>query len=998
MGNQYMVGYCDLIWRCLFASLLFAFLFYPISIQAVSVNDLQPEEYQTVVSGTVSDDTTGETLPGVNIIVQGTNIGTSTDIDGNFELSVPSLQETLIISFVGFETLQLEIDGRTELEITLQQLAISGDELVVIGYGTATRRELTGSISSVRAEDFNQGSVTDPMQLLQGKVAGLSIVRPNGGDPTSGFEIRLRGSSSLSASQEPLIVIDGIPGGDLNSINPENIESFDILKDGSAAAIYGTRGTNGVILVTTKRGVPGDVQVDYSGRFSTQAESNRINVLSAGQYREMRDRLSATHPEVANSMTDYGHSTDWFDEVTQTPYSHIHSLALSGGMENTSYRASIYYSDQRGILLTSGSEEFRANLNLHQASLNDRLNLDLRLGISERDQTPVNYDAMRQVITRNPTEPVYNEDGSLFEHLGAWQYDNPVGQLIERDNDNTSANYFGNLGINLSLTNNLRVSALAGLESNNWLNGSYQPSYSFPQESSGTFGSASRSSGRNYTQTLETTVEFRENINRHAVSLLGGYSYQDFTSEGFNASNTNFITDGFSYNNLGSGTFLDEGRAGMGSFKNESKLASFFSRGTYNYDLTYFLTASVRYEGSSKFGMENRWGLFPAVSVAWDLANENFAEFIGNNFDLFKFRAGFGVTGNEGIDPYIPLLRFGQSGNFLYEGEFVPGFQPVSNPNPNLRWETKHELNLGLDWAYMNGRIGGAIDYYIRDTKDLLHSYDVPVPPNLYGTTFANVGSMRNTGIEFSLNTIPVQTGSLSWSVDFNIEYRKNELLELSNEDYQLEFRNVGGIGSPGIEAWSHRYEPGRPVGSIHGLVFEGITENGEWIFADLDNDGEITPADRTYIGNGVPDVFAGLSSTLNYRRWDFSVSMRGMFGHQIINHRRVWYDNPRFLPNNILVSAMDTELWDDPEFSSYQVEDGDFVKIDNITVGYTIPVERFGLRSGRLFMNVNNPIVITGYTGLDPEVSIGGLTPGLDDRQAYPVTRTFTLGLNLSF
>lgn len=953
--------------------------------------------YAQQVEGIVSDAESDEGIPGVNVLVKGSSQGTSTGPDGMFSLNVNSLQDTLVFSFIGYQTQEVPIDGRTDIEVFLQPQTISGDDVVVIGYGTTTKRELTGSVSSVSPDEFNQGSITDPMQLLQGKVAGLSITQTNGGDPTSGYEIRLRGSSSLSASQEPLIVIDGVPGGDLNNINPENIESVDILKDGSAAAIYGTRGTNGVVLVTTKQGEAGNFQIDYSGKFTTQSVLRSTDVLSAGQYREMKDRLSSTNPDVANNMVDHGNSTNWFDEITRSPVSNVHSLALSGGMENTTYRASVFYSNQEGILLNSAEEEYRVNLNLQQSAVNDRLQMDLRLGVTDRMQNPVDYNAIRQAIRRNPTEPVYNEDGSLFEDYGAWQYENPVGILTERENDAGSNNYYGNINASFLITDNIEISALAGTEVNNWLNGYYEPSYSYPQEVQDLSGFASRSAGEFSTNTFESTIEWGEDFSSHSFNIIGGYSYQHFNTEDFGADNTNFITDGFSYNNLGTGTYLNEGQANLNSYREESTLVGYFSRGTYNYDRRYFLSASVRYEGSSKFGSENEWGVFPAVSAAWDLSNESFTGFL-DDFDLFKLRAGFGVTGNEGIDPYLALQRLGPSGYFFYEGQFVPGYQPVSNPNPNLKWETKDELNIGLDWALNDGRLGGAVEYYRRDTNDLLHTYDVPVPPNLYGSTFANVGSMRNSGLEVTLNTVPVQTQNLNWNLDLNFEYRKNELLSLSNEEYSLDYRNVGEVGPPGIEAWTHRYEPGRSIGSIHAYEFEGFTDEGEWIFRDVNEDGEITTEDRTFVGNGVPDFYAGFSSRLNYKNWDFSVALRGMFGHQIVNHKRIFYDNPKFLPDNIMTSAMDTELWDDPDYSSYYVEDGDFIKVDNVTLGYTLPIQNMGFKSGRIFLSGNNLLMITGYSGLDPELAIGGLTPGFDSQYDYPSTRSFTLGLNLSF
>jgi len=996
MGKRQIVDHIRIMnFRFVNTFFLGGFLLFLLSI--TNGKAFAQDQAREFITGTISDASTGEPLPGVNILVKGTSAGTSSNADGSYELTVPSLQDTLVVSFVGFQTKEVAIAGRTSIDITLQPQAISGEELVVVGYGTQTRREISGSVSSVTPEDFNEGAVSNPMQLLQGKVAGLSVVNTNGGDPTADFEVRLRGSSSLNASSEPLVVIDGIPGGDLNQLNPNDIASIDILKDGSAAAIYGTRGTNGVILVTTKKGKAGSVQVEYSGKVQTQQIQRSIDVLSAEQYRTLKSRLSETDPDIASSMTDYGASTDWFNETTRNPISNIHSLALSGGMENTTYRASLYYANQQGVMLSSGQSEYRGNINLQQSSLDGRLQFDLRLGVSDLQENTVDYDAIRQSIKWNPTEPVYNENGELNEKLGAWQYQNPVGVLTERTTDDGTTRFHGDLAASLKIVENLEVTAQAGMQSDKWLNGYYEPSYSYPQEVNGTHGTASRAAGRTTTNTFESTVEWSRNISSHSFDLIGGYSYQKFTDEGFDAENTEFITDGFSYNNLGSGSYLEEGQAGMGSYKTESKLVGYFSRLTYNFDQKYFLSASGRYEGSSKFGENNKWGFFPAISAAWDLSNEAFTG-LSDQFELLKLRVGFGITGNQGISPYIPLQRLNTSGYFYYQGEFIPGYEPVSNSNPNLQWETKEELNVGIDWSLAGGRLGGAIDYYRRDTKDLLHEYDVPVPPNLYETTWANVGTMRNSGFEISLNTVPVQTKRLNWAVDFNVEYRKNELLTLSNDQYQLEYRNVGAIGSPGIEAWSHRYEPGRSIGSIHGYRYEGLTEDGQWIFLDLNDDDQYTPEDRTYIGNGVPDFLAGLTSRLNYKNWDMTVMFRGMFGHQVINHKRIWYENLTSLPNNIMVSAMNSEVRDDPRFSSLQVEDTDFIKLDNLTLGYTLPAEKIGFKDARVFLTGTNLLLITSYSGLDPEVATGGLTPGLDDRQDYPSTRTFTLGVNLSF
>ncbi|SDM10161.1 TonB-linked outer membrane protein, SusC/RagA family [Catalinimonas alkaloidigena] len=955
-----------------------------------------------VVSGQVVDDL-GETLPGVSVVLKGTTVGTSTDIEGKYTLSLPSGNGTLVFSSVGFLPQEVAINNQTQISVTLETDTRSLDEVVVIGYGTSTKRELTGAVASVKPEEFNPGPVTDAMQLVQGKVAGLSVTRTNGGDPTGGFEVRLRGASSISADQAPLVVVDGIPGGNLATIAPEDIESIDILKDGSAAAIYGTRGTNGVILVTTKKGKKGSTQVDYSSRFFTESTLRKVEVLSADEYREIKRRYETTHPDVAASMTDYGQNTDWYDEITRTPFSHIQNLSLSGGAENTSYRMSFFYVDQEGVLLNSKNREYRVNLNLNQDALNDRLHFNVQLGLANYNRNPVDYNAVRQVIQRNPTEPVYNEDGSLTEYIGAWQYDNPVGVLTERTRDDGGTRIYGNLGANFDITKSLQVGVLGGIQANRQLNGYYQPSYSLPQETAGSSGQASRYAEVRNVQTLETTLRWDRQWTNHNLNMVAGYSFQEFTNEGFEAQNTNFLSDMLGYNDLGSGTWLQDGRASMSSFKDNSRLVGFFGRLAYNFQGKYFLSASIRREGSTKFGANNKWGTFPALSGAWDLTKEGFMSSLGR-LSFLKLRAGYGVTGNQGLPPYLSLTRLGQGGYFFYQGQFIPSVQPISNPNPNLKWETKHEWNVGIDWALTGNRVSGTVDAYVRDTRDLLHEYDVPVPPNLFPTTWSNVGSLRNSGIEFTLNVTPVQKADFTWDIAFNADYRWNKLLSLSNEYYKLEYRNVGDIGSPGISAWTHQYREGAPLGIIHGLVYEGLDENGEWIFRDYnprtgEADGIIDINDRADIGNGIPDFYAGLTNTFKYKQWDLSVMARGMFGHQIINAKRIWHENPKFLPRNIMKSAMDTPLWDDPEFSSYYVEDGDFVKIDNITLGYNFPFRNIAwLKNGRLYATVTNAFLFTGYSGVDPELAIGGLEPGHDNRFDYPSTRTYTLGFNVSF
>jgi TonB-linked SusC/RagA family outer membrane protein len=801
---------------------------------------------EIVIKGTVTDAATGETLPGVNIIEKGTQRGATTNQDGSYSITVSNSDAVLVFSFVGYLSEEVDVAGRAAINLTLVESIEALDEIVVIGYGSVKKRELTGSVASMKEDDFNQGVFSDPIQLIQGKVAGLSIVRPNGGDPNSGFEVLLRGSSSVKGSLQPLIVVDGIPGGSLESLAPQDIESIDILKDGSAAAIYGTRGTNGVILVTTKKGQKGQMQVEFSSRFFTERLLNKIEVLSADEYRAVKEEWSQSDDErKANktaNMIDYGSSTDWFDAITRDPFSHNQHLSLSGGSENTSYRLSFDYLSHEGILLNNSRKEYKVSLNMQQLALKDRLMFNTQLGMTNSNYHPVDYNAVRQCIKRNPTMPVYNTDGSVYEVPG-WQNDNPVGILTERSDDKKISRYFVNLGADLNITEELKIGVLTGLHIVDSLGGYYQPSYSFPQETAGTYGRAQREVYAKSITTFESVIEWKKHLTNHNINIIGGYSYQDFIYEGFEASNTNFVTDEIEYNNLGLGTYLTEGSATMDSDKKQSRLIAFFARGAYNFRGRYFISASIRREGSSKFGANNKWGTFPAVSVAWDISNEDFMSAI--ELQMLKLRLGYGVTGNEGLDdPYVPLIRYGYEGRFYYEGAYVQGFGPVN------------------------------------DTSD-----------------------------------------------------------------------------------------------------------------------GRINVADRDVIGNGIPDLFMGLSTTVQYGNWDVTIMCRGMFGQQIINAKRIWYDNPSFIPENVMKTALDEDVWDSPDFSSYYVEDADFVKVDNITIGYRLPVKNLGwITSARIYLTGTNLFVITGYTGVDPEVSIRGLEPGNDNRFDYPSTRTFMVDFNVKF
>lgn len=976
--------------------LLFVFLI-GIGIQIVNAQDRE-------ITGTVTDED-GNTLPGVNIIIEGTTTGTITDMDGNYSIEAPA-DATLVFSFVGYQQETIQVEGREELNVELEQSITMLGEVVAIGYGEVRREELTSSVSSVSTDELNidPAASTDVIRVLQGKISGLTITRTRGGDPSQRFEIRLRGTSSVSAGQEPLIVIDGIPGGNLNALIPEDIKSIDVLKDASAAAMYGTRGTNGVILVKTKSGEKAkqqDVNVSYSVKIFTETVLRQTQMLSREQYLQLKEDLQDIHPEKADAMIDYGYDTNWFDEIMRDlPFNQNHTLAISGGGENSSYRLSGSYMNHKGKFITTSRENYKVSLNLNQRALNDMLIFNAQLGTNEVLSTPSVDYAYRQGMTWNPTHPVYvdgDSDKGLFEVIGAYEYKNPVGLLRNRTENDRSSSYFTHFSGQFMPTNAITFKTQIGYDIERGMDGYYRTSEHYDEIYQDTYGTASRSADRDVTKTIETTLDWNKDIGEHRLDFIVGYSYQNFVADRFNARNTNFISDDFSYHNLGAGTYLEDGRASMGSQKQESSLVAFFTRGIYNWNHKYFLSFSIRREGSTKFGKNNKWGVFPAISAGWTLTNESFAEGI-EWLNYLKLRAGFGKTGNASISPYIPLIRLEPSGYFYYDGTYRQTYEPVSNANPNLKWETKYEYDVGIDWEVLNGRVGGTIDLYTRRTEDLLHNYDVPVPPNLYGTTFANVGTLSNKGIEFSFNAIPVKQENLQWDLNFNFSYQTQKLVSLSNENYKLEWHDAGWLGAPGVQTWTHRYGEGMEIGNFHGWIFEGFTEEGDWIFKDLNGDENIDMDDRTIIGNGLPDYYVSLNTTLTYKNWLLSVMARGQFGHEILNAKKLYYEDMKMLPKNILADY-NKDLWAEQQYSDYYLEPGDWVKIDNITLGYTFPFKNTEMINNlQVYFSGRNFFCITKSEVNDPEVSIGGLSPGVSGRYDYPSVRTWTLGFQATF
>lgn len=953
---------------------------------------------QEEVEGTVTDAETGESLPGVNIIVKGTTTGTTTDTDGNYQLTVPSPNDTLVFSFVGFQTREVPIDGRSEINVQLQPQTYSGDELVVVGYGEQRREEITSAISSVQSEDFAIASARDAGAMIKGKVAGLSVTESSG-DPTEDSEISLRGTISLMGSSDPLVLIDGVPG-DLQTVSPEQVESVDVLKDGSAAAIYGSRGSNGVILITTKKNTRGQTSIQYDGYVDVQVIKEKPDFQSAEDYRQ---NISGD-PQ----FEDFGYNTDWIDVVTRQPVSNSHTITYMGGAgENTSFMGSLNYKNTEGIFLRSDNENIIARTNLQHSMYDGQLQTDISLTLRQQnywqqsDGQSFDGYVYRQALIRNPTDRIYNDDGN-FQIRQGFNYDNPLILLEEQGGEvkNKELRLQGN--VTWSPIETLSIELLGS--TTRWVQdrGYTETHDAISSRKGGTNGFASIAGGSEEDDLLELTGSFRDTYGGHDVNVLGGYSYQQVANSSYYMSNLDFPTDLFRWHSIETGVGLPEGRAGMDSGKSSYKLIGFFGRVNYDWNNRYILMGSLRYEGSSRFGKDNKWGMFPAVSAGWRLSEEAFLSDVNWLNDL-KLRAGFGVTGVVPTTPYESLASFSFGDNMFSGGEWIQGLTPSRNPNPNLKWERKEEFNVGLDYSVWDDRVNGSIEVYRRDSKDVLRSLGVPVPPNLFGSMVQNIGQIRNDGLEAMVNVAIMQESDFRWNSSVTYSTNRNELVQLTDEG-EDDVLTTGGMDEP-LQMPSHRSQVGGPIGDLIGFEAVDIDENGEWIVLDQNGNPipiqEATPEDWRVLGNGIPDHNLAWNHSVRYRNFDMQLTMRGSFGFQISNWQRLYYENPRNTQYNMLNSAFHDvygkrQLDYDLENVSYYVEDGDYWKIDNLTVGYTFDLDF--IRSARVYLSGRNLLTFTGYKGLDPEVSTRGLTPGLDERDKYPTTRTYTIGVNLTF
>lgn len=960
--------------------------------------------------GVVTDRSTGETMPGANVLIKGTLIGTATDFDGNYVLeNVPAGQEVEVeASFVGFlpteEKLTLNAGETKTLDLSLEVDAVILEETVVIGYGVQKKSDRTGAVASIKSDEMNAGVLTDPVQAIQGKIAGVSVTK-KGGDPNAGFDIKIRGAASLTTGTGPLYVVDGIPGVDPTTIAAEDIESWNVLKDASSAAIYGSRGANGVIMITTKRGTDGlgarEAQIDFNTYLSTDYVSNRLELLDA-------DQIRAYVAENNLNFQDGGASTDWQDEIFRPGTSQNYNLSISGGDKKSSYRVSLNHQNFEGVIIGTEKQRTIGRINVDQKAFDDRLTISAGISGTFEENDYISYtsngpnDVLYQAFQRNPTDPLLDADGNYYETQRQFNYWNPVALVNDIQNDRSAKRFFGFFKADLDIYRGISAGVNLGYTRDDYESFYFEPT---TLRLGTTSGYGRRSYGNYDSKVLETTLRYLKDFGKHNINLVAGYSFQEDFSTGFSAQGRKPFLNYTQSNDLS--LFQNVVAGDIDSDKESNRLISFFGRGIYNFNSKYFLTATIRRDGSSRFGDNNKWGWFPSASAAWRISSEDFMDNLDfvNNLQL---RVGYGITGNQEFSNYTSLAYYIRTGNSInFEtGEESVAFGFSHNANPNIKWEENAELNIGLDFGLFEDKISGSLDFFQKNTYDLLGQYTVPVPPYPVDKIWANVGQFKVTGFEAFVQVYPVRNKNFDWKTSFVFSTYKQEVVSLGNDEFNWSAQKEGwleGRGLVGDLNWTQIVEPGKALGTWFMPEYAGLSADGKFLFYTAS--GGVTrnleDAERRVVGSAQPDFELGWSNYFTfYKNWDVSFSLRAVYGYEIFNTTKLIFGNPIWLPEiNVLESALDEAangLNDNPKLSSYYLEDGSFIRLDNISVGYNF--KKIGIvRNIRVYFTSNNLLTITNYSGIDPEISTNGQSFGLDQYNVYPKTRTFTFGVNVT-
>lgn len=968
---------------------------------------------QNKVTGTVTDKT-GEPLIGVNVLEFGTSNGCITDIGGKYSLNVEK-GKTLVFSFIGYSKQEIKVTQNV-INVTMNEDTELLDEVVVIGYGSISRKDVTSSITTVKSKDLNVGAYTEPGQLLQGKVPGLVIVQNS--DPNGGVNsINLRGASTLNGSTSPLYVVDGIPGVNLNLLSPTDIESIDVLRDASATAIYGSKAANGVIIVTTKRGSDGPARVSYSGYVAWDKIHNDHEMMTADELRAYAKENNLT---IAN---DKGANTNWADEVQQTGFTHNHNLSISGGNKITSYNASANYIEQDGIIKGVGNNIFTARAFVETKTLKERLTLSAGIngnirnewGVPRGEQGASVYNAMYYY---SPLVPVRNEDGTWYKDMGISQNYNPLSMIYEDVSRATYKRLQMTGKASLKIIDDLFFNANFSYENQNY---SYKDYYSHQSQTNNRNGQTSRNTTEDIKKMMEIYGNYDKTINDdHKLGLMVGYSWEEQNNgDGFGARGYNFYDDTLWWNNIGMANSWEEDPIWANTLST-IRMISFYGRVNYSYKSKYIVQAALRRDGSSTFGSNNKWATFPSGSVAWRLSEESFIKDLGI-FDDLKLRAGWGQSGNAmGFDIYTSRFYYQGGNRFIYtdpetgKETSYKNLNAARNVNPDLKWETTTMLNLGIDFSFLGGRINGTIEYYDKTTKDMIWSY--PVSTTIYpvGSLIANVGKMNNRGVELTLNATPIQGRDFTWNSSFNFSHNRNKIVKLSNDKFNAGIIDRYNPSLPGASTENiQRIIEGEPIGTFYMWEWAGYTEGGVSQFYVHDEEtgertGETTTTpstkDRTIVGNAQPWLTMGWNNTFTYKNWDLTAFFTGVFGQKIFNEPRAYFSNIGSVTEgkNVMKSVIKEQRATDASSalpSDRYLEDGSYFRLSNLTIGYTFRNFNGWLRDLRLYASCNNVFTLTGYSGRDPEINLGGETPGCDTRSDhYPRTRQFLVGATINF
>ena len=954
---------------------------------------------QTTINGQVKDDM-GEAVIGASIVVKGTSNGTVTDFDGNFTLKCQSGAK-LVITYIGYTP--QEVAAKDGMQVTLKEDVAQLNEVVVVGYGSMAKKEISSSVVQISKDQFNQGAASDAMALVAGKVAGLNVASSADANPNAMTDIQVRGAGSLSASNGPLVVIDGIAGGDLRNIATQDVESITVLKDAGSAAIYGTRGANGVILVTTKKGsgTAGVTNVTYDSYIALNIQKQKPDILSTDEFRRSR------------RGQDYGADTNWWDEITRpVSYSLNQYLSIDSSTKNGFFGLSLNYKKGNGLDIVSGREEYGARFVGEQRVLNGFLQFNSSLSARKVHEEWGNDGLFDTALTMNPTIPVKNPNGTYYQPNSPTDIHNPVNDLKENVNQGDRVYLLGNADVKLNILqmeqHNLNTSLSYALQYNDLKENFYTPTSSSESFWNGYAGRARINYQKWWTNRLEWLANYTMTLDKHQLKAVLGYSWERSKWEQSGNENMGFVYDALSYHGIANGTYLKDGKANLWAGSSESTLIGFFGRLNYNFNDMIYASASFRREGSTKFGSNTKWGNFPSASLAWEVTNTPvLKEAVGSIFQSLKPRISYGVTGRSDFNAYQSIATYSGYSAYLIDGQWINGYAPSLNANPDLAWEKSKAFNIGLDFVTLNNRLRGSIEYFDRRSEDLLYNYTAPQPPFIYNTILVNVGTTKNTGLEVSLEYDVLSKSALKWTTGVNWSTGSTELTKLSSDAYQMAYLDLYRKPGVGTNEYFFRVEEGGKIGQFYGYEHAGIDENG--LLLVYDNEGNAKPAaqaDPSWkrdIGNGAPKHFLSWSNSFRYKNWDLSTLFRGAFGYKIFNMRKYGMGLIGCGTDNVLRTAYTDDadvLSSGGIISSYFLENGNYFKLDNVTLGYNYtPKNRQLVESLRVYVTAKNLFTLTSYKGNDPSiVTSTGITPGVDSNSAYPQATQLSLGVTVRF